>query len=135
MTRMIRMIWKGRGQSIKNYGRKARTNMMNDLLKRALSLGVGITTAGKEKVEKYVDELVRTGELAPSESKELVARLVRKGEEQQHELKQFVKEQLRQMLSELRVATKDDVERLERRLAALESRAPEGAEPDSPATP
>lgn len=109
--------------------------MMNDLLKKALSLGVGITVAGKERIEKTVDELVRTGDIRPPESKELVARLVQRGEEQQAELKTFVKEQLHQVLAELRLATKEDVERLERRLTALESASSPAAEPGTTPTP
>lgn len=93
---------------------------MNDLLKKALSLGVGITIAGKEKIEKYVDELVKKGEIAPSESKELVSRLIQRGEEAQTELKQIVREQLQQLLVEFNMATKDDIERLERRIEKLE---------------
>jgi polyhydroxyalkanoate synthesis regulator phasin len=109
--------------------------MMNDLLKKALSLGVGITVAGKERIEKTVDELVRTGDIRPTESKELVARLVRRGEERQAELKTFVKEQLHQVLAELRLATKEDVERLERRLTALENGPPPVSEPGTPSAP
>jgi len=109
--------------------------MMNDLFKRALSLGVGITVASKERIEKTVDELVRTGDVGPSESRELVAKLVRRGEEQQAELKTFVKEQLHQVLAELRLATKEDVERLERRLTALENGPPPAAEPGATPAP
>lgn len=42
---------------------------MSDLFKKAISLGVGLTIVSKEKVEKVVDELVKRGELAPSESR------------------------------------------------------------------
>jgi len=107
--------------------------MMNELLKKAVSLGVGLTVTGKEKIEKYVDELVRTGQVGPAESTELVARLMQRGEEQQAELKRVVKEQLHQLLGELRVATKEDVERLERRLSALEANPPADAPPESTA--
>ncbi|WP_202914552.1 phasin-related domain-containing protein [Paenibacillus antri] len=108
--------------------------MMNDLLKRAISLGVGITVTSKERIEKYVDDLVRTGDVGPSESKELVARLVQRGEEQQAELKRVVKDQLHSMLAELRVATKEDVERLERRLSTMEAKLPPEATPDATET-
>jgi len=42
---------------------------MSDLFKKAISLGVGLTIVSKEKVEKVVEELVKRGELAPSESR------------------------------------------------------------------
>lgn len=43
---------------------------------------VGLTIVSKEKVEKVVEELVKRGELAPSESKALVDRLIERGEEE-----------------------------------------------------
>lgn len=101
--------------------------MMNDLIKKALSLGVGITVVSKERIEKYVDDLVKRGEVGQSESKELVAKLVQRGEEEQAELKRFVREQLQQVLKELHLATSDDVARLEARIAALESSRSEAA--------
>jgi len=109
--------------------------MMNELLKKAVSLGIGITVTSKEKVEKYVDDLVKKGEVAPGESKELLARLLQRGDEEQAELKRFVKEQLHQVLAELRVATKEDVARLEARLAALEAKPAEAGSPGVAGTP
>jgi len=107
---------------------------MNELLKKAISLGVGITVASKEKIESVVDELVKKGEVAPSESKELVASLIAKGEEGRAEMKRSVREYVQKLLAELHVATKDDIERLEKRLDALE--APEASnESDPPDVP
>ncbi|WP_245947944.1 phasin family protein [Paenibacillus sambharensis] len=97
---------------------------MNELLKKALSLGVGITVTSKEKVEKYVDELVRKGEVAPGESKALVSRLVQRGEEEQTQIKQMIREQLQQLLVELNMATKEDIARLEKRVEKLEQPLP-----------
>nr|WP_274655059.1 phasin family protein [Paenibacillus humicola] len=97
-----------------------RANKMNDLFKKAVSLGVGLTIASKEKVEKLVEELVQKGEVAPAESKELVADLIAKGQEGQNELKKMVREQLQKLLAELNVASKDEVARLESRIAELE---------------
>lgn len=93
---------------------------MNDLIKKALSLGIGITMAGKEKVESYVNELVKKGEVAPEQSKDLVERLIQRGEEQQTELKRLIREQLQKLLGELQMATKEDLQRLEQRIEKLE---------------
>lgn len=94
---------------------------MNELLKKALSLGIGITVASKEKIESIVDELVKKGEVAPSESRELVTRLIEKGEESQEEMKRVIRETLQKLLADLQVATKQDIERLEQRLSQLET--------------
>ncbi|GAA3404401.1 phasin family protein [Paenibacillus hodogayensis] len=104
---------------------------MNELIRKALSLGVGITVASKEKIESVVDELVKKGEVAPAESGELIASLIAKGEEGQSEMKRLAREQLQKLLAELHVATRSDIERLEQRIAKLEGtpEAPETAPP------
>jgi polyhydroxyalkanoate synthesis regulator phasin len=94
---------------------------MNELLKKALSLGVGLTVLSKERIEQTVEDLVKKGEVAPDESKELVTRLVEKGEQQQSEIKRMMQEQLHKVLGELNVATKEDISRLEQRLEKLEA--------------
>jgi len=94
--------------------------LISEVLKKAVALGLGVTAMSKEKAERLVEEMVRKGEVRPNESQELLTRLLQRGEEERTELKKIVQEQLRNVLAELRVATKDDVERLNERLSALE---------------
>ncbi|MEK4003948.1 phasin family protein [Paenibacillus sp. FSL H3-0333] len=98
---------------------------MSDLLKKAISLGVGLTIVSKEKVEKVVDDLVKRGELAPSESKALVERLVERGDEERGVFKSAVQEQVQRVLKELKVPVQEDITRLESRIAQLEGRVAE----------
>ncbi|SEU12707.1 phasin family protein [Paenibacillus sp. NFR01] len=98
---------------------------MSDLFKKAISLGVGLTIVSKEKVEKVVDELVKKGELAPSESKALVDRLVERGEEERGAFKTAVTEQVQRILKELKVPAQSDLAVLEERIAELERRVAE----------
>ena len=42
---------------------------MKDMLEKILSLGFGIVAVSKEQVEKVVAELVKRGEVAPTEAK------------------------------------------------------------------
>ncbi|HZG85667.1 phasin family protein [Paenibacillus sp.] len=112
--------------------------MISEVLKKAVALGLGVTAMSKEKAERLVEELVRKGEVRPNESQELLTRLLQRGEEERSELKKIVQEQLRNVLAELRVATKEDVERLDARLTALEGAggapAVAGAESTEPQT-
>jgi len=98
---------------------------MSDLFKKAISLGVGLTIVSKEKVEKVVEELVKRGELAPSESKALVDRLVERGEEERGAIKSAVHEQVQKVLKELKVPVQSDMAELELRIAVLERRVAE----------
>lgn len=95
---------------------------MSDLFKKAISLGVGLTVVSKEKVEKVVDELVKRGEVAPSESRALVDRLIERGEEERGAFKSAVQEQVQRVLKELDIPSKADITALEERIAVLERR-------------
>lgn len=98
---------------------------MSDLFKKAISLGVGLTIVSKEKVEKVVEELVKRGELAPSESKALVDRLVERGDEERGVFKNAVQEQVQRVLKDLKVPVQSDIAALETRIAVLERRVAE----------
>jgi polyhydroxyalkanoate synthesis regulator phasin len=98
---------------------------MSDLLKKAISLGVGLTIVSKEKVEKVVEELVKRGELAPSESRALVDRLIERGEEERGMFKSAVQEQVQRVLKEMNVPVQNDIAELEGRIAVLERRLAE----------
>lgn len=102
---------------------------MGDLLKKAISLGWGITIVSKEKVEGIVDELVKRGELAPSESKQLVEKLIDKGAEEQSRFKELVNEQVRSALQSMGLASAKEVEDLTRRVAELEIKLAEMQQP------
>ncbi|MDU4695090.1 MAG: phasin family protein [Paenibacillus sp.] len=102
---------------------------MSDLLKKAISLGWGLTITSKEKVESIVDDLVKRGELAPSESKQLVEKLIDRGAEEQTKFKELVNEQVRAALQNMGLASAKEVEELTRRVAELEIKLAEMQQP------
>lgn len=95
--------------------------MMKDLIHRAVSLGLGLAVASKEQVEKAVDELVKKGEVSRAESAQFIEDLLNKGSEAKQKLEDLVKDRVQSALRERSLATRDDIERLEQRIAALEN--------------
>jgi polyhydroxyalkanoate synthesis regulator phasin len=91
------------------------------MIHRAVSLGLGLAVASKEQIEKAVDELVKKGEVSRAESSEFIEELLSKGSEAKQKMEDMVRERVQTILGEQGVATKEDIERLERRLAALEA--------------
>ncbi|WP_337100637.1 phasin family protein [Paenibacillus sp. YIM B09110] len=87
---------------------------MKDTIEKMFSLGLGVVVAGKEQVEKTVEELVKKGEVNRAESKELIDRLVKKGEE--------ARQQMETATADRQWATREDIERIHERLDALERR-------------
>jgi polyhydroxyalkanoate synthesis regulator phasin len=95
---------------------------MKDLVKKGLAFGLGLAVTSKEQVEKLVNEWVKKGELSKDESKEMISQLIQRGEEEKNELKRMIREQFKQMMDQLDVATKEDLNRLEQRILNLEKR-------------
>lgn len=97
---------------------------MNETIGKAISLGLGLAVAGKEQVEKTIEEWVKKGEMSKSESMSLMDELVRKGEETRQRVEAMVRERVHAILGENNLATKEDIERIERRLNVLEQQKP-----------
>ncbi|PHJ37113.1 ATP synthase subunit B [Desulforamulus profundi] len=95
---------------------------MMDFIKKGLAFGLGLAVTSKEQAEKFVNELVKKGELSQEESKDMINQLIQRGEEEKKEIKRIMREQLKQMMDELNLATKDDINRLEQRIQNLEKR-------------
>lgn len=94
---------------------------MKDLIKKGLALGLGLAVVSKEQIEKLVDELVKKGEVTAAESKDLVQELFEKGEAEKKQINERFREQFAQLLKELNIPTKADLERLEQRIKVLEN--------------
>jgi polyhydroxyalkanoate synthesis regulator phasin len=93
-----------------------RNKRMTDILKKAIALGLGITAVSREKIQNFVDDLVAKGELGQSESKDMVNNLIAKGEEQREEIGRMVREQVKKVLADLDIATRQDLKELEEKL-------------------
>ena len=91
-----------------------------DLLKNVFSLGLGAAAATKEQIENAVDSLVKKGDISKEDSKILIKQWVEKGEQAQKQLDDSVKAKVNQALNGLNLATKEEVEELERRIVILE---------------
>ncbi|PKM42663.1 MAG: polyhydroxyalkanoate synthesis regulator [Firmicutes bacterium HGW-Firmicutes-8] len=101
---------------------------MKEFIKRSLFLGIGLVAASREQVEKIVDDMVKKGEISSTESKELLNDLISKGEDEQKRLSNMVKDQIREVLDDLNIATKEDINKLEKRLETLEKGSLSGQE-------
>lgn len=93
---------------------------MNDLLKKGFLLGLGAAVTSKEKVEKYLQELVTKGRVTPQEADELYDSLVKKGEETEEQWSRRSKERVRSMLDDYGFVTKEDYLKLLERVNKLE---------------
>lgn len=93
---------------------------MKETIGKAISLGLGLALAGKEQVEKTFDELVKKGEVSKSESKALMEELLHRGDEIRKTVEIMARDRVHAILGESKLATREDIERIEKRLDALE---------------
>ena len=95
---------------------------MKNLFQKGITMGLGLAMMGKEQVEKVVNELVAKGEVPVSDSKNLVDEIMNKGEMQQQAFEAKLKEKIKEVVSELDIASKSDIRQLEERIGNLENR-------------
>lgn len=82
------------------------------MLKEVLYTGIGIGAFVKEKVEKEVKALEERGKLESEEAKKFIQSLQERGEEEDKKMRENLKSILKEVISELDLATKADIEAL-----------------------
>ncbi|MRI58179.1 MAG: hypothetical protein C6H99_01585 [Epsilonproteobacteria bacterium] len=82
------------------------------MLKDLLYLGVGGALLAKEKVEEQLQKLVKKGRLSEEEVKKIVEEAKKRGEEEEKRAKEELKKLLKEIVAELDLATKKDIEKL-----------------------
>ena len=82
------------------------------MLKELLYTGIGAATLLKEKVEKEVEKLEEKGKLGKADAKAFLEAIEERGKEEEEVLKTKLKDALREVIDELGLATKADIEAL-----------------------
>jgi polyhydroxyalkanoate synthesis regulator phasin len=82
---------------------------MSNAFEKSTNLGLGLLLYSREKVEKFVEELVDKGDVAKKDARQFAAELVQRGEEQQEELKKLIRGEVAKALDFANVAKKEDV--------------------------
>ncbi len=96
---------------------------MKDLIKKTFYFSLGLALLTKEKAESLVKELVRKGELKREESKGFLSELLEKARKEKNELITIVQKEIKKVIGEMGLATKEDIEKLERKIKGLEKKA------------
>ena len=85
---------------------------MATLLEKGFLAGIGLLSMTREKAQKLIDELSHEGEVQKSEVKQWVDQLSDRGEEERQALRKLVREELKKVLDEMGLATKEDIQKL-----------------------
>ncbi len=90
----------------------------NPLIKRYLDAGMAFTQMTQTRAEAIVKDLVKTGEVQAAKTEELVRQLVERSQQNTERLLEVVRKEVRSQIAALGLATKDDIARLEKEIAA-----------------
>lgn len=91
---------------------------INEVFHKALMAGLGIP----EKIGEVIDELVKKGELSESQGARLVKECTVKAGKAGEDLNKAVSEIVGKVLEKMNIPTRDDVEKLNRKVTALSAR-------------
>ena len=96
---------------------------MDQLLKKLVLSGIGVLALTQEKIEEVVEELAKKGEIAWGEKEGLLAELIEKGKKQREEIERKIKKKVEEVISQVNIATKEDIERLEKKIDELKRKS------------
>jgi polyhydroxyalkanoate synthesis regulator phasin len=96
----------------------------NDLLKRLLDAGMTFTAMTQARAEDLIRDLVRAGEVQAEQAQSVIDELVDRSRRNSERLIDAVRAEIRQQMANLGLATKGDVERLERKVAEVSAGTP-----------
>lgn len=95
----------------------------DELFKRYLEIGASVLGMTRERAESIVRDLVASGEVAKGQANKATDWLVERGRAGTDELVEIVRREIRQQVTALGLATRDDVARLEAQVDELRAAA------------
>jgi polyhydroxyalkanoate synthesis regulator phasin len=88
------------------------------MLKELLYTGIGAVSVLKEKVTEEVKKLEEKGKINTQDVKSFLDSIEEKGRVEDEKIKQKIKESLKEIIDELRLATKEDIEALRKDISS-----------------
>ena len=86
------------------------------MLKELLHTGIGAGLLLKEKVEEEVGKMEESGKIKTNDAKSFLESVEKKGKEEEQKNKEKLKSMLKEIIDDLGLATKDDLEKLKQEL-------------------
>jgi len=86
------------------------------MLKELLHTGIGAGLLLKEKVEEEVGKMEESGKIKTNDAKSFLESIEKKGKEEEQKNKEKLKSMLKEIIDDLGLATKDDLEKLKQEL-------------------
>ncbi|RLG15050.1 MAG: hypothetical protein DRN66_00415 [Candidatus Nanohalarchaeota archaeon] len=92
---------------------------MDNVLKKALMLGIGVGATTKKKLDKLIKELVKKGELSANEGKKITDDFVKKSKQHTDDIRGIINFEMKRAMKKMPFATKAELKRLEKKIDRL----------------
>jgi polyhydroxyalkanoate synthesis regulator phasin len=109
----------------KNGGNEAKgitSQAVRELIERTFLAGMGVAALTKDRVQEFVEDLVRRGQLNSDEGREMAERLVSRSRDEARSVLKKADSSLQGAYRELGLGTKHELEDLDFRVRQLELR-------------
>lgn len=94
--------------------------MSTDTLRKIGLFGIGIAAITQEKLEEFAQEMVKKGEMNREEGKLFVIEVLLEKNMQLKEIEEKINQKIKDIMDNSGIATKKDIQVLEKRLDMLE---------------
>lgn len=91
-----------------------------ELLRKYMDSLVGITEMPRERAEKLVQELQKRGEVRARDLQSAAQHILERSSRNRQELVRLVQKEIRRQIAQLGLATRDDVDKLAKRVRTIE---------------
>ena len=93
---------------------------MRDEIRRVVLITTGVVELTRNRAEAIVRDLIKSGELSGGQATQTVKDLMERSKQNRTEILNLVSSEMRNQVQAIGLASKRDIERLERRIARLE---------------
>ncbi|MEN6466532.1 MAG: phasin family protein [Syntrophaceae bacterium] len=93
---------------------------MFDILKKTILFGAGLASMTREKMEKFVDDMVKKGEISEKEGRELVDDMIARSKKARQDFEEGVGKAVSRALEKLNIPQRSEIEKIWARIEELE---------------
>lgn len=93
---------------------------MFDILKKTMLFGAGLASMTREKMEKFVDEMVKKGEISEKEGRDLLDDLIDRSKKARQDFEEGVGKAVAKAMKKLNIPQRGEIDELRARIEELE---------------
>jgi polyhydroxyalkanoate synthesis regulator phasin len=93
---------------------------MEDTIKKIISASLGMAIIAKNKTKEIIDELIEKGKMSQEEGNKFINDLKSETEKSRKDAEEEIRKMINSALKKMDVPTKEDYDRLEKRVKVLE---------------